>query len=92
MGDTLSVGSTITTLKGHIENRGGKVIGAAVMTAHEGALNIVIKPSMMDAIQQKYGDRMDDYWKEEFGYGINKFTQGEAGRIRKAPDVEHIRD
>lgn len=92
MDDTLSVGSTIAALKGHIENRGGKVIGAAVMTAHEGALNIVIKPSMMDAIQHKHGDRMDDYWKEEFGYGIDKLTQGEAGHLRKAPDVEHIRD
>lgn len=92
MDDTLSVGSTIAALKGHIENRGGKVLGAAVMTAHEGALNIVIKPAMMEAIRHKHGERMDQYWKEEFGYGIDKLTQGEAGHLRKAPDVEHIRD
>ncbi|WP_066570549.1 LPD7 domain-containing protein, partial [Snodgrassella sp. CFCC 13594] len=92
MDDTLSIGSTIANLKGYIENRGGKVLGAAVMTAHEGALNIVIKPDMINAINRKHGDGMDKFWKEEFGYGIDKLTQGEAGHIRKAPNVDNIRD
>ena len=90
--DTLSVGSTVASLRGYIENRGGRVMGAAVMTAHEGALNIAVKPAMIDKIRQKHGDSMDNYWKKEFGYGIEQLTQGEAGHLRAAPNVEQIRD
>ncbi|MDF7675975.1 PriCT-2 domain-containing protein [Neisseriaceae bacterium ESL0693] len=91
MDDTLSVGSTIANLKGYIETHGGKVLGAAVMTAHEGSLNIVIKPTMIQAINRKHGDGMDKLWKEEFGYGIDKLTQGEAGHLRAAKNVDAIR-
>ena len=90
--DTLSVGSTIANLRGYIETNGGKVIGAAVMTAHEGALNIAIKPEMIHAIINKHGNDMDIYLNKELGYGVDKLTQGEAGHIRKAQDVEQIRN
>ena len=90
--DTLSVGSTIANLRGYIETNGGKVIGAAVMTAHEGALNIAIKPEMIHAITTKHGNDMDIYLNKELGYGVDKLTQGEAGHIRKAQDVEQIRN
>ncbi|MCO6525504.1 LPD7 domain-containing protein [Snodgrassella sp.] len=90
--DTLSVGSTLANLKGYIETNGGKVIGAAVMTAHEGALNIAIKPDMINAITRKHGNSMNNFWKKEFGYEIDKLTQGEAGHVRKAQNVEQIRD
>lgn len=91
MDDTLSVGSTIANLKGYIETHGGKVLGAAVMTAHEGSLNIVVKPTMIEAINRKHGDGMDKLWKEEFGYGMDKLTQGEAGHLRAAQNVDAIR-
>ena len=90
--DTLSVGSTLANLRGYIEINGGKVVGAAVMTAHEGALNIAIKQDMINAITRKHGNSMDNFWKKEFGFGIDKLTQGEAGHIRKAQNVEQIRD
>lgn len=90
--DTLSMGGTISSLRGYIENRGGQVLGAAVMTAHPGAVNLAIKPKMLADIERKHGHAMNDYWKEEFGYGIEQLTQGEAGHLRKAPSVDAIRD
>ncbi|MCK2169090.1 phosphoribosyltransferase [Thalassospira xiamenensis] len=89
--DTLTMGGTIASLRGFLENRGGNVIAAAVMTAHPGALNIAIKPSMLEAIDQKHGPAMNDFWKETFGYGIDQLTQGEAGHLRKSPSVDAIR-
>ena len=35
---------------------------------------------------------MDEYWKQEFGYGIDRLTQGEAGHLKAAQSVDAIRD
>jgi len=90
--DTLTMGGTIASLRGYIQNRGGHVIGAAVMTAHPGAVDLAVKPKMLADIEKKHGQAMNDYWKEEFGYGIELLTQGEAGHLRKVPTVGAIRD
>lgn len=90
--DTLSVGGTIAALRGYIENRGGRVIGAGVMTAHEGALTLPVKQTMIDDITRKHGDAMNNYWTKEFGYGIDLLTQGEAGHLRAAENVDRIRN
>lgn len=89
--DTLSVGGTIAGLKGYIENHGGKVLGATVMTAHESALDIVIKPNMLQSLNQKHGDSLNQFWQNEFGYGIDKLTQHEAGHLKK-PSLEQIQE
>ena len=89
--DTLTMGGTIASLRGYIENNGGKVMAASVMTAHEGALDLV-KPKMLAGINEKHGPAMDAFWKETFGYGIDRLTQGEAGHLRAAPSVDAIRD
>ena len=89
--DTLTMGGTIASLRGYIENRGGHVIGASVMTAHEGALDLAVKPKLLSAIDEKHGRSMNQYWQETFGYGIDKLTQGEAGHLRSAASVDAIR-
>lgn len=87
--DTLSVGGTIATLKGYIENNGGKVIGSTVMTAHALKVDIPIQPNMLQSLQQKQS--LNEYWKQEFGYGVDKLTQQEAGHLRK-PTLEQIQE
>ena len=87
--DTLSVGGTIAMLKGYIENNGGKVIGSTVMTAHALKVDIPIQPNMLQSLQQKQG--LNEYWKQEFGYGVDKLTQQEAGHLRK-PTLEQIQE
>lgn len=62
------------------------------MTAHEGALNIVIQSDRIQAIRQKHGDSMDNLLKQELGYGVEKLTRGESGHIRKAASVDFVRD
>ncbi len=93
--DTLTMGGTIASLRGYVENRGGKVIGSSVMVAGRDSIapvNIVVKPIMLAAINQKHGEAMNNYWKEEFGYGIEKLTQSEAGHLRRCASVDGIRD
>ncbi len=90
--DTLAMGGTIASLKGFIENRGGQVIGAAVMTAHQGSLSMPVNDKMLKAIERKHGPSVDQFWKETFGYGIDRLTQGEAGHLKSAKTFESIRD
>lgn len=87
--DTLSVGRTIANLKGYIENNGGKVIGATVMTAYEQKTTIAIKENMLQSISQK--DGLNDFWIKEFGFGLDKLTQQEAGHLKK-PTLEQIQN
>ena len=89
--DILTMGGTIASLRGYIENRGGHVVGASVMTAHEGALDLAVKPKLLSAIDEKHGRSMNQYWQETFGYGIDELTQGEAGHLRSAASVDAIR-
>jgi orotate phosphoribosyltransferase-like protein len=89
--DTLTMGGTLASLRGYIVNRGGHVPGAAVMTAHEGALNLPVSSAMLDRIRAKHGDEMNNYWNKEFGYEIDKLTQAEAGHLRAAASVDAIR-
>ena len=90
--DTLTMGGTLASLRGYVENRGGKVVAASVMTAHHGAVDLAVKPKMLAGIEAKHGQAMDAFWKENFGYGIDKLTQGEAGHLKAAASVDAIRD
>ena len=89
--DTLTMGGTIASLRGYIENRGGITIGAMVLTAHKDALEIAIKPDMIQNIESKHGHAMNQFFEETFGYGIDKLTQGEAGHVRAATSVDNLR-
>lgn len=89
--DTLAMGGTLASLRGYIENRGGHVCLAAAGTAHEGALDMRVKPSILAGIEHKHGAAMNQFWQEEFGYGIDQLTQGEAGHLKAAASVDAIR-
>jgi len=90
--DNLTMGGTIASLQGYIENRGGKVMGASVMVARHGAVNMVVRPGILTAIKQKHGEAINDFWKETFGYGIEKLTQAEAKIISKSASIDSSRD
>ena len=90
--DTLTMGGTLASLRGYVENRGGNVLAASVMTARQGSVDMAVKPKMLAAIVAKHGNEMDSFWKESFGHGIDKLTQGEAGHLKSAASVDAIRD
>lgn len=65
------------------------VIGSTVMTAHDNKVDISIKPNMLQSLKQKEG--LNEYWRKEFGYGVEKLTQQEAGHLRK-PTLAQIQE
>lgn len=90
--DTMTMGGTIAELRGYIMSQGGIVPGAAVMAARESAVNLAITQKMLDRIDQKHGAALNEFWQEEFGHGLDKLTQHEAGHLRAAVSLESIRD
>jgi hypothetical protein len=65
---------------------------AAALTGHPGAASINITSKMLRKLQEKHGNELDIWWKEQFGFGIESLTQGEAGHLAKAPTLDAIRD
>ncbi|HEW98067.1 MAG: hypothetical protein DRR16_04260 [Candidatus Parabeggiatoa sp. nov. 3] len=90
--DTLTMGGTLASLRGYLEFKGGHVIMATALTGHLGAASINIKSKMLRKLQEKHGDELDNWWKTQFGFGIDCLTQGEAGHLAKAPSLDAIRD
>lgn len=93
--DTLTQGGTLAQLKTHIENNGGRVLGAVALTGKNYSRKLSINPSTLAEVRGKYGS-IEPWWRETFGYGFEGLTQSEARTLltfdkgRLSPD--EIRD
>lgn len=90
--DTMTMGGTLANLRGHIDANGGTVVGATTLTGFGDSGQLALTDKMRKALWAKHGKALDDYLTEEFGYGIDSLTQGEAGHFRKAVSLDAIRD
>jgi hypothetical protein len=90
--DTLAMGGTFASLRGYLDSQGGRVILATALTGHSGATNLAITAHLLRKIREKHGNELDLWWKEQFGFGLDTLTQGEAGHLAKAPDFDTLRE
>ncbi|MDF0750270.1 hypothetical protein NLU14_08510 [Marinobacter sp. 71-i] len=90
--DTMTMGGTLAGLRGHIKANGGTVVGATTLTGFGEQGQLALTEKMRQDLWNKHGEPLNDYLQEEFGYGIDSLTQGEAGHFRKAVSLDAIRD
>ena len=90
--DTMTMGGTLAGLRGHIEANGGSVVGATTLTGFQKEGQLALTEKMRQDLWRKHGEPLDEYLHQEFGYGIDSLTQGEAGHFRKAVSLDAIRD
>ena len=90
--DSLSMGGSVASLRGFIENRGGHVTSAMVMNADDRSLELPVTPQMVEDLESKHGSEVNQFFQENFNYGIDKLTQREATYIKNAPSFDRIRD
>ena len=90
--DNITMGGTLASLRGYIENRGGKVLAAMSMTGRKLMVQLAVTPKMLAAVEHKHGRVLDQFWQEQFNYGIEEITQGEGGYLRHAPSFDKIRN
>lgn len=75
--DTLTQGGTLAQLKTHIEDNGGRVLGAVALTGKNYSRKLSLDPSTLAEVRGKYGD-IEPWWRDSFGYGFEGLTQSEA--------------
>ena len=88
--DFIGQGGTLANLKGHIESRGGKVIGATVLTGKPFSAKLAPSIEQLTSLKAKHG-QLEAWWFERFGYGFDRLTQSEARYLERTPDADTIR-
>lgn len=95
--DVLTTGGTIATLKGYIEQNGGRVICTTTLAAGHGVaplahsgeirqfgVKIALSEATFDGLKEKLGkqfDELDDAFRKGFHYGLQHLTEPEAQYI-----------
>ncbi|NUS37792.1 MAG: PLxRFG domain-containing protein, partial [Lysobacter sp.] len=90
--DALTMGGTLANLRGHIEANGGHVVGATVLTGHPNGATMALQPATAQRLRETFGNDLDRYLENEFGFDSSRLTEGEAGHILAARSLDAIRD
>ena len=91
--DTCTAGGTLANLKGFIEFNGGNVVLMSVLASH-----VVVPPYDISLANETLGrlnllhPTLGEFWREEFGHGLETLTEGEAGHLLSTPSVDTIRN
>jgi hypothetical protein len=91
--DTCTAGGTLANLRGFIEAAGGLVVSMSVLALNNlnQVYDISLTQGTLHQLRKKHPS-LDKWWQEEFGYGIECLTEGEAGHLRSAPSFDTIRN
>jgi hypothetical protein len=89
--DHIGHGGTLANLRGHIEHHGGKVAGMMTLTETRDARTIAIRPETLSVLRGKHGRVLEDFWREQFGYGLDCLTEVEACYLARQSSFDTIR-
>jgi hypothetical protein len=92
--DNTTQGGTLADLRGYIEGKGGKVIGATTLTAGQDSNILAPDPKIIDWLHRN-AQSLQQWWRRTYGYDFRGFTQSEANYVqglvqRLGPDA--VRD
>ncbi len=91
--DTLTQGGTLAGLKGYIESHGGRVIGASALTGKQYSARMALSPQTLSQLREHFGGTgLENWWKQQNGYGFDGLTESEANYLLRAGDADKIRD
>jgi hypothetical protein len=89
--DHVGFGGTLANLRGHIETKGGSVLGMTALTETGGAREIAIRPYVLSMLYSKHGAELEQFWRAVFGYGLDCLTNIEAGYLSRVESPDAIR-
>jgi len=89
--DFIGQGGTLANLKGHVEVRGGRVTGAVVLCGKAYSAKLRLTQETLEALRQKHGRELEEWWIATFGYGFESLTESEARYLTRSSDVDTIR-
>ncbi len=88
--DHVGLGGTLANLRGYVEASGGRVVGMTTLTESRDARTIALSPETRDMLWTKHGKGLDNFWRHQFGYGIDCLTELEAQNLVRQPSVAAI--
>lgn len=91
MDDFVGQGGTLANLKGYIESKGGRVLGAITLTGQPYSARLTPDRQLIEALRTKHGKILEDWWQERFGYGFDCLTHSEARYLERGADVDAVR-
>lgn len=91
--DTLAQGGTLASLKGFIEQKGGRVVAISALTGKDYSAKLRPNTADLALLRKKYPE-LEAFWYEEFGYGFDRLTSSEANYLCtvKGHTFDTIRD
>lgn len=90
--DFVGQGGTLANLIGYVHSQGGSVIGATVLTGKPYSATISSNVDALARLRDKHGKRLENWWKETFGFDFDCLTRSEARYLEKTADADTIRD
>ena len=90
--DFVGQGGTLANLRGYIEKKGGKVVGAVALTGKPYSAKLNPSQEQLHELRQKHGSDFERWWKTHFGHAFDCLTQSEARYLARSPDVDTIRN
>ena len=90
--DFIGQGGTLANLKGYIESKGGRVIGATVLTGKPYSAKLAPTNEQLTALRLKHGEQLEEWWIGRFGHNFDRLTQSEARYLERTTDAVTIRD
>ena len=88
--DHVGLGGTLANLRGYVEARGGTVIAITTLTESREARRISLRRDTRDMLWERHGEELDQFWRSQFGYGIDCLTEVEALNLCRQQSVAGI--
>ncbi|MCG6552142.1 MAG: phosphoribosyltransferase [Candidatus Magnetominusculus sp. LBB02] len=89
--DHVGQGGTIANLRGFIEDNGGRVIAVSTLTESRDSRKLALRLETLEALERKYGQELDEFWRVSFGHGISTLTEAEGGNLLRQQSFDVIR-
>ena len=90
--DHVGLGGTLANLKGHIETQGGKVVAMTTLTESRDGRQITVRRETLNMLSERHGDRLDTFWREQLGHGLECLTNVEGAVLCRELSVDAVRD
>ena len=81
----------MANLRGHIETKGGRVIGMTTLTETAGGHKIAPRPKTLSVLEEKHGQELNQFWNGVFGYSTACLTDIEGGYLSRVESVAAIK-
>lgn len=88
--DFIGQGGTIANLKGFVESKGGRILGATALTGKAYSAKLRLEGETLQALREKHGTDLEKWWATTFGYGFERLTESEGRYLTRADDAHVI--